>query len=97
MANSIIGSSQITVNQCELFLHDVNPKAPYLANMYKKYCDIYGIKLEIAWVQMCLETNFLRYSDTSITTLDMHNYAGLGALDGDVRRQALKLSLIHIF
>jgi N-acetylmuramoyl-L-alanine amidase len=38
---------------------------------------------------MCLETNFLRYSNTSITTLDMHNYAGLGAVDGNGRKQAL--------
>ncbi|WP_261781312.1 N-acetylmuramoyl-L-alanine amidase [Clostridium botulinum] len=92
MVTSIIGVSQVTIEQCELFLHDVNPKAPYLANIYKKYCDIYGIKLEIAWVQMCLETNFLRYSDTSITTLDIHNYAGLGALDGNGRKQALKFN-----
>ncbi|EQB4340372.1 TPA: N-acetylmuramoyl-L-alanine amidase [Clostridium botulinum] len=92
MVTSIMGVPQVTIEQCELFLHDVNPKAPYLANIYKKYCDIYGIKLEIAWVQMCLETNFLRYSDTSITTLDMHNYAGLGALDGNGRKQALKFN-----
>jgi hypothetical protein len=41
---------------------------------------------------MCLETNFLKYSDTSITTLDMHNYAGLGAVDGNGRRQALSFT-----
>ncbi|GAA0083001.1 N-acetylmuramoyl-L-alanine amidase [Clostridium sp. CTA-6] len=92
MAISIMGVSQTTIDQCELFLHNINPNAPYLANIYKKYCDIYGIRLEIAWVQMCLETNFLKYSDTSITTLDMHNYAGLGALDGNGRKQALKFN-----
>lgn len=92
MSTPIMGQSQITINQCEEFLHNINPNAPYLASIYKKYCDIYGIKLEIAWVQMCLETNFLRYSNTSITTLDMHNYAGLGALDGNGRRQALKFN-----
>ncbi|BAO04867.1 cell wall binding repeat 2-containing protein (precursor) [Clostridium botulinum B str. Osaka05] len=92
MATSIMGVSQATTNQCEEFLRNINSNAPYLANIYKKYCDIYGIKLEIAWVQMCLETNFLRYSDTSITTLDMHNYAGLGAVDGNGRRQALKFN-----
>lgn len=92
MSTPIMGQSRITVDQCEEFLHNINTNAPYLANMYKKYCDIYGIKLEIAWIQMCLETNFLRYSSTSITTLDMHNYAGLGALDGNGRRQALKFN-----
>lgn len=85
----INGQSQVSVEQCEKFLRKRNPNAPYLANIYKKYCDIYGIRLECAWVQMCLETNFLRYSDTSITTLNMNNYAGLGALDNNGRGQAL--------
>lgn len=85
----IIGQSQVSVEQCEKFLRKRNPNAPYLANLYKKYCDIYGIRLECAWVQMCLETNFLKYSDTSITTLNMNNYAGLGALDNNGRGQAL--------
>ncbi|HDK7176487.1 TPA: N-acetylmuramoyl-L-alanine amidase [Clostridium botulinum] len=92
MCTPITGNSQTTIEQCELFLHNINPYAPYLANIYKKYCDIYSIRLEIAWIQMCLETNFLRYSDTSITTLDMHNYAGLGALDGNGKKQALKFN-----
>lgn len=88
----ILGKSTVSTEQCEDFLHKVNPNAPYLAHIYKKYCNIYGIRLECAWVQMCLETNYLRYSSTSITTLDMHNYAGLGALDGNGRRQALSFS-----
>lgn len=89
MSTSMIGKTLITVEQCENFLRKQNSNAPRLASIYKKYCDIYGIRLECIWVQMCLETNFLRYSDTSITTLDMHNYAGLGAVDGNGRRQAL--------
>ncbi|NMM65034.1 cell wall-binding protein [Clostridium sp. P21] len=88
----IMGQSQVSVEQCEKFLRKRNSNAPYLASIYKKYCDIYGIRLECAWVQMCLETNFLRYSDTSITTLNMNNYAGLGALDSNGRGQALSFS-----
>lgn len=88
----IIGKSTVTPEQCEKFLRIQNPNAPYLANIYKKYCDIYGIRLECIWVQMCLETNYLKYSDTSITTLDMHNYAGLGAVDGNGRKQALSFN-----
>lgn len=89
MNTPISGKSTVTIEQCEAFLRKQNSNAPLLASIYKKYCDIYGIRLECIWVQMCLETNFLRYSDTSITTLDMHNYAGLGAVDGNGRRQAL--------
>lgn len=92
MATPIIGQSTVTVDQCEAFLRKQNPNAPALANIYKKYCDIYGIRLECIWVQMCLETNFLRYSNTSITTLDMNNFCGLGAIDGNGRRQALSFS-----
>ncbi len=88
----IIGQSQVSVEQCEKFLRKRNPNAPYLASIYKKYCDLYGVRLECAWVQMCLETNFLRYSNTSITTLNMKNYAGLGALDNNGRGQALSFS-----
>lgn len=85
----IMGQSQVSVEQCEEFLRKRNPNAPHLASIYKKYCDIYGIRLECAWVQMCLETNFLRYSAASITTLNMNNYAGLGALDQNKKGQAL--------
>ena len=92
MSTPIIGKTLSTVEQCENFIRKQNSNAPYLASIYKKYCDIYGIRLECIWVQMCLETNFLRYSDTSITTLDMHNYAGLGALDNNGRRQALSFA-----
>lgn len=92
MGTPIMGKSIATVEQCESFIRKQNPRAPYLASIYKKYCDIYFIRLECAWVQMCLETNFLRYSNTSIVTLDMHNYAGLGAVDGNGRRQALSFS-----
>jgi N-acetylmuramoyl-L-alanine amidase len=92
MSTPMIGKTLVTVEQCENFLRKQNSNAPRLASIYKKYCDIYGIRLECIWVQMCLETNFLRYSDTSITTLDMHNYAGLGAVDGNGRRQALSFA-----
>lgn len=92
MSTPIMGQSIATVEQCEKFIREQNPNAPYLASIYKKYCDIYFIRLECVWVQMCLETNFLRYSNSSITTLDMYNYAGLGAVDGNGRRQALSFS-----
>ena len=89
MPTNIIGNSLITPKQCEEFLHKYNPQAPYLALIYEKYCNTYNIRLEVAWVQMCLETNFLKYSDMSITTLDMNNFCGLGAIDGNGRRGAL--------
>lgn len=89
MSINIMGSSLATPKQCDEFLRKHNHNAPFIADIYQKYCKIYGIRLEIAWVQMCLETNFLKYSDTSITTLDMNNFCGLGAIDGNGRKQAL--------
>ena len=95
MAISIMGKSTITPEQCEEFLRMQNPNAPYLADIYIKYCDIYGIRLECIWVQMCLETYWLKYSDTSITTLNINNFAGLGAIDGNGRKQALSFNTVE--
>ncbi|QTQ11256.1 glucosaminidase domain-containing protein [Treponema parvum] len=38
-----------------------------------------GINSDVAFVQMCLETGFLRFGN--LVTADMHNYCGLGAID----------------
>lgn len=38
-----------------------------------------GINSDAAFVQMCLETGFLRFGN--LVTPDMHNYCGLGALN----------------
>jgi len=50
-----------------------------LARYYVSECADEGINSDIAFVQMCHETGFLRFGN--LVTPDMHNYCGLGAID----------------
>ncbi len=50
-----------------------------LASYYIKEAQEEGINSDCAWVQMCLETGFLRFGN--LVSADMHNYCGLGAID----------------
>ena len=42
-----------------------------------------GINSDVAFVQMCLETGFLRYG--GLVTADMNNFCGLGSIDSTNR------------
>jgi len=50
-----------------------------LATLYVKEASFEGINSDIAFIQMCLETGFLKFG--GLVTADMHNYCGLGAID----------------
>lgn len=52
-----------------------------MAKYYIAECNIEGINSDCAFVQMCLETGFLRFGN--LVTPDMHNYCGLGAIDAE--------------
>lgn len=59
---------------------DYSPKAiRKLAKIYISEARAEGINSDLAFVQMCLETGFLRFGN--LVTADMHNYCGLGATD----------------
>jgi hypothetical protein len=42
-----------------------------------------GVNSDVAFVQMCLETGFLKFG--GLVTPEMHNYCGLGAIDSERR------------
>lgn len=48
-----------------------------LACLYIEECGIEGVNSDIAFVQMCLETGFLRFQ--GLVTPEMNNFCGLGA------------------
>jgi hypothetical protein len=48
-----------------------------LADYYVREAAIEGINSDVAWVQMCLETGYLRYG--GLVTPDMNNFCGLGS------------------
>ncbi|HZK19687.1 MAG TPA: glucosaminidase domain-containing protein, partial [Treponemataceae bacterium] len=54
-------------------------KVQKLAEYYINECNRETINSDIAFVQMCLETGFLRFG--GLVTEDMNNFCGLGAID----------------
>ncbi|MCR5698048.1 MAG: glucosaminidase domain-containing protein [Treponemataceae bacterium] len=56
-------------------------KVSRLASFYKMECKYEGINSDVAFVQMCLETGFLRFGN--LVTVDMNNFCGLGAINAE--------------
>ncbi|OHD11797.1 MAG: hypothetical protein A2Y41_09940 [Spirochaetes bacterium GWB1_36_13] len=80
----IMGSGTAQVNDLAGFLvkynPEVDPKTAFqIASLYIEEADKEGVDHDIAFVQMCLETGFLKYGNQ--VKKEQHNFAGLGALD----------------
>ena len=77
---SIVGYSSVTVDELVRMFSKYNPykvdRARRIATYYVKYGRIFNIRADIAWAQMCHETNFLRY--TGIAKEGWNNFCGLG-------------------
>jgi hypothetical protein len=58
-------------------------KVKRLAKYYIEEAGTEGINSDVAFVQMCLETGFLRFGN--LVTEDMNNFCGLGAIDAENR------------
>ncbi len=68
------------------FFMDSNPDADSeqiqrMVDFYIQEATVEGINSDCAFVQMCLETGFLRFG--GLVTPDMHNYCGLGSIDAE--------------
>lgn len=79
----IMSAGQVPPSELARFLRKNNPKisdkdAILMANLYFKEAAIESVNSDIAFVQMCLETSFLRFG--GLVTPDMHNYCGLGSI-----------------
>jgi hypothetical protein len=81
----IVGCGQTTVEQLSAFLDTNNSGVPAelvdLPQMYFDECSIEGINWDLAFVQMCMETRFLHFSDS--LPASHNNFAGLGGNDTD--------------
>jgi N-acetylmuramoyl-L-alanine amidase/Mannosyl-glycoprotein endo-beta-N-acetylglucosaminidase len=81
----IVGRGQTTVEQLLAFLDTNNSAVPEeladLPQLYFDECSIEGINWDLAFVQMCIETRFLHFSDS--LPASHHNFAGLGGNDTD--------------
>lgn len=81
----IMGSGSTTEVQLMMFLRANNQNAltafPDLAKLYREEATLEGVNYDIAFCQMCLETNFLRFGGDIRST--QNNFGGLAAVGGD--------------
>lgn len=54
-------------------------RAKKIAKLYIEECAAEGINSDVAFIQMCHETNFLRYGN--LVKKEWNNFCGLGAID----------------
>lgn len=80
----IMGAGNTSEVQLTLFLKSNNEGAlarfPNIAQLYRQEASIEGVNYDIAFCQMCLETNFLRFGGE--IKPEQNNFAGLGDVAG---------------
>ncbi len=79
----IMGRGLMSQGQLVSFFMEQNPdadeqKVTRLAALYIEESAFEGVNADVAFVQMCLETGFLRFG--GLVTEDMNNFCGLGAV-----------------
>lgn len=79
----IMGEGLMGFERLTEFLLEHNPGADRervsrLASLYVEEASLEGVNADVAFVQMCLETGFLRFG--GLVTPDMNNFCGLGAV-----------------
>ena len=83
--DKIMGHGNSTEVQLMMFLRNTNPAAvsqfPEIAKLYREEGSVEGVNYDIAFTQMCLETNFLRFGDG--ISPNSNNFGGLGSATGD--------------
>jgi len=81
----IMGKGNVSAEKMALFLLQNNPGidsnyARALTNIYVEEAAFEGVNHDIAFVQMCLETGYLRFGGD--VKPEQYNFAGLGAIGG---------------
>ena len=81
--SAIMGSRCLPAEDWTRFFLEENPAADQaklarLCALYREECAREGVNADVAFVQMCLETGFLRYG--GLVTADMNNFCGLGSI-----------------
>jgi len=83
-STSMVGYQEVSAEQLVGLFVKRNPskteRAARLAPMYINYGKMFNIRADIAWAQMCHETNFLEY--TGDVKPGQNNFAGIGATGG---------------
>ncbi len=84
----IMGQGLMSQAQLVSFFIGNNPGADLervtlLASLYIEEASVEGVNSDVAFVQMCLETGFLRFG--GLVTENMNNFCGLGAVSAEQR------------
>ncbi|MCL2443614.1 MAG: glucosaminidase domain-containing protein [Treponema sp.] len=79
----IMGNGMVSVDKMSLFLQQNNPRLDHdyvlmLMEFYIEEAAFEGVNHDIAFVQMCLETGYLRYGGD--VKPEQNNFCGLGAI-----------------
>jgi N-acetylmuramoyl-L-alanine amidase/Mannosyl-glycoprotein endo-beta-N-acetylglucosaminidase len=82
--NEIMGSGRSSEVQLHIFLRSKNEAGsvqfPDIPSLYIEEARIEGVNHDVAFCQMCLETNYLRFSGD--IKPQQNNFAGLGTVEG---------------
>lgn len=81
----IMGRGSFSIHQMTSFLLAQNKKVDSLTvrefvTTYAESADKEGVNHDIAFIQMCLETGFLKFD--GMVPPDLNNFAGIGAFEG---------------
>lgn len=81
---TIIGHGSASEVQMLLYANSINANAivgyPELARLYREEASAEGVNYDLAFSQMCIETDFLRFSGD--VRPEQNNFGGLGSADG---------------
>lgn len=84
-STSMVGYQEVSAEQLVGLFIIRNPskaeRAARLAPIYINYGKLFNIRADIAWAQMCHETDFLEY--TGDVKSGQNNFAGIGATGGE--------------
>lgn len=94
-----------TETELKTLLDEINPEALQqfsdLPKLYIEEADIENVNHDVAFCQMCLETNYLRFGGR--VKPEQNNFCGLGAIDGNAngasfsdRRTGVKAHIEHL-
>lgn len=82
--DKIMANGSASEGQLEAFLREKNSSAlasfPEIAKLYRQEGSIEGVNYDIAFAQMCVETNFLRFGGN--VGRNQNNFGGLGSAGG---------------
>ena len=99
LSRTLIGTGKKTPKQLYKFFMKNNRKADKkkvkrLASYYVQEANAEGINSDVAFVQMCHETGFLRFGN--LVTEDMNNFCGLGSMDAEHKGETFETELLGV-